>query len=170
MKVLEVHNLHKSYSKGFIPKKVEVLRGVNFKIEKGTITGFLGGNGAGKTTTMKCFLGLAIPDAGEIKFFDGLELSPEVKSRIGFLPERPYFYDYLTGEEFLRFYGEISGRFKTSKDLKSRIDYLLNKVDLGHARDRMLKGYSKGMLQKLDWRRRWFIIPNLLYSTNRWQG
>ncbi|MBC86666.1 MAG: phosphonate ABC transporter ATP-binding protein [Bdellovibrionaceae bacterium] len=149
MNILEVEDLHKSFKKGFIPKTYNVLKGVSFTIPKGTITGFLGGNGAGKTTTMKCVLGLALPDKGEIRFFGDSELSTEVKAKVGFLPERPYFYDYLTGEEFLKFYGEISGKFKSQFDLKARIDYLIKKVDLQHARDRSLKGYSKGMLQKI---------------------
>ncbi len=149
MNVLEVRGLKKSFKKGFIPKTFNVLKDVNFKIEAGTVTGFLGGNGAGKTTTMKCVLGLAIPNEGEVRFFGNQELSPEVKGRIGFLPERPYFYDYLTGEEFLRFYAEVSGRFKTRQAMKDRIDYLLKKVDLEHARDRNLNSYSKGMLQKI---------------------
>lgn len=148
MSVLKVRDLVKSYQKGFIPKKVEVLHGVNFELASSSITGFLGGNGAGKTTSIKCILGLAFADSGEIEYFGENELSQEVKKRIGFLPERPYFYEYLTGEEFLRFYGELSLRL-TKKDLLERIDKLLKRVDLLHARDRKLRNYSKGMLQKL---------------------
>lgn len=149
MSVVQVKDLFKSYKKGFIPKKTQVLNGVSFTIEPGTVTGFLGGNGAGKTTTMKCMLGLSFPDSGDIRFFNNEPLSPSVLRRLGFLPERPYFYDYLTGEEFLRFYGEISNAFKKKNDLKQRIDFLLKKVDLEHARDRALRSYSKGMLQKI---------------------
>lgn len=148
MSVLKVTELRKSYKKGFIPKRQEVLKGISFTVEPGVITGFLGGNGAGKTTTMKCLLGLAFPDSGKIEFFGGQALCSVVKKRIGFLPERPYFYDYLTGEEFLRFYSALTGRV-SSKQLRSRIDYLLNKVDLMHAKDKKLKDYSKGMLQKI---------------------
>ena len=148
MAILEVKNLKKSYKKGFIPKKEEVLKGVSFSIKQGTITGFLGGNGAGKTTTMKCLLELAFPDEGEISYFDGQPISSEVKKKIGFLPERPYFYEYLTGYEFLRFYGELSTELK-KKDLRQRITTLLKKVDLYFAKDRLLKQYSKGMLQKI---------------------
>lgn len=149
MAILEVRDLVKSYKKGFIPKRQQVLKGVNFTIEPSTVTGFLGGNGAGKTTTMKCILGLALMDSGHLNFFGEGGLTAEIKGRIGFLPERPYFYDYLTGFEFLSFYGEISGHFKSKKDLRERIDFLLKKVDLVHSRDKNLKDYSKGMLQKI---------------------
>ena len=147
-KVLEVIDLKKSYSKGFIPKKEDVLKGVNFSITSGAITGFLGANGAGKTTTMKCILGLAFPDKGEVFYFKDKPISAEVKKQIGFLPERPYFYDYLTGYEFLRFYGELSTKLK-SKELHERICSLLKRVDLYFAKDRYLRKYSKGMLQKI---------------------
>ncbi|RME18080.1 MAG: ABC transporter ATP-binding protein [Bdellovibrio sp.] len=148
MFVLEVNGLRKSYKKGFIPKKQEVLKGVSFKVSSGEITGFLGANGAGKTTTIKCVLALAFPDAGEITFFEQGPLSLDAKMKIGFLPERPYFYEYLTGKEFLKFYGQLSGRF-SSVVLRSRIESLLKRVDLWAARDKKLKDYSKGMLQKI---------------------
>jgi ABC-2 type transport system ATP-binding protein len=77
MSVLAVKNLRKSYKKGFIPKSVEVLKGVDFNLPEGTITGFLGGNGAGKTTTLKCVLGLAFPEQGEMTFFNGQPLDSE---------------------------------------------------------------------------------------------
>lgn len=146
--LLTVQGLRKSFRRGLFVKPVEALKGVSFEIPAGTITGFLGANGAGKTTTLKCLLGLALPDAGHIRFFGEKELNSEVKARIGFLPERPYFYEYLTGREFLRFYGQLSARFK-SHDLRERIDRLLAKVGLTHAADRPLRGYSKGMLQRI---------------------
>lgn len=148
MSVLKVKALKKSYKTGFIPRPQEVLKGIDFSIEPGKITGFLGANGAGKTTTMKCILGLCKPDSGDIKYFNNQYLDSSVKSRIGFLPERPYFYEYLTGEEFLIFYGQLSTNLK-KKDLKLRINSLLKKVDLLHAKDKALRGYSKGMLQKI---------------------
>lgn len=149
MAILQVIDLHKTYKKGFIPRGHEVLKGVSFNIEPSTITGFLGGNGAGKTTTLKCLLELAYPTSGKVLFFDGQPLSTEVKKRIGFLPERPYFYDYLTGEEFLKFYARLSQTNMTAADMNERIGVLLKKVDLTHARHRKLREYSKGMLQKI---------------------
>jgi ABC-2 type transport system ATP-binding protein len=143
--VLEVRDLKKTFKSGFIPRPVTVLKGVSFKLPRGSVTGFLGANGAGKTTTIKCILQLIFSDSGTIQFFDGQELSSEVLKKIGFLPERPYFYSYLTGKEFLNFYGRLSG----TPDLNSRIDGLLKRVGLEHARDRLLKDFSKGMLQRI---------------------
>lgn len=146
--VVEVEGLKKSYRSPMTRKKVEALKGVSFQIHAGVITGFLGANGAGKTTTIKCLLELAFADAGTVHFFGKPGLSNEAKSKIGFLPERPYFYDYLTGREFLKFYGQISGRISRS-DLSGRADALLARVGLAHAGDRPLRGYSKGMLQRI---------------------
>lgn len=148
MAVVSVQQLNKSFKKGFIPRRQEVLRDLSFDVADGCITGFLGANGAGKTTTMKCLLGLVYPDRGDIRYFGNLPISQQVKSRIGFLPEHPYFYSYLTGFEFLRFYGELSTRLKR-QDLKNRIEKLLKQVDLVHAQNRKLRDYSKGMLQKI---------------------
>ncbi len=145
--VLSIRNLKKTYKRGIGAKPVHALKGASFDVQPGTITGFLGANGAGKTTTIKCLLGLAFPDEGEISYFGKSGLTPEAKGRIGFLPERPYFYEHLTGREFLRFYGELSNLKRS--DLQDRIAKLLTRVGLDHAKDRQLRGYSKGMLQRV---------------------
>lgn len=147
MNVLEIENLKKSYKKGFIPKRTEILKGLSFSVSAGSITGFLGANGAGKTTTMRCMLGMDFPDSGKIHFF-GKPLDADGRKRIGFLPERPYFYEHLSGVEFLTFYAQLTMPWKKSV-LRSRIDELLKRVDLAHAKDRQLRAYSKGMLQKI---------------------
>lgn len=147
MNLLEIENLKKSYKKGFIPKRTEVLKGLNFTVPSGSITGFLGANGAGKTTTMRCMLGMDFPDSGKVHFF-GKPLDADGRRRLGFLPERPYFYEHLSGVEFLTFYAQLSLRWK-KQVLRDRIDELLKRVDLFHARDRHLRAYSKGMLQKI---------------------
>lgn len=147
--VLSVKNLKKTFrTGGFKKTPVVALKGIGFEIPAGSVTGFLGANGAGKTTTIKCLLNLAFADEGEFKYFGSPNLTSEAKAKIGFLPERPYFYDYLTGREFLRFYGELSGDF-TASDLRGRIVRLLKKVGLEHAGDRALRSYSKGMLQRV---------------------
>lgn len=146
--VLEIIDLKKTYKRGFRAKPVHALKGVSFTIQPGTITGFLGANGAGKTTTIKCLLELSIADSGRIFYFGQEGLSNEAKSKIGFLPERPYFYDYLTGREFLRFYGKLSNRLKAA-DLEQRVQDLLKRVGLSQAGDRQLRSYSKGMLQRV---------------------
>ncbi len=147
MSLIEVEGLRKSFARGFIPKKILILKSINFKVEAGRITGFLGGNGAGKTTTLKCILGLIFPDEGTVKIL-GQKLDTEVRKKIGFLPERAYFYEHLTGEEFLRFHGELAGTMK-SVEVRARVDELLKKVDLDFARKKRLRQYSKGMLQKI---------------------
>jgi ABC-2 type transport system ATP-binding protein len=124
-----------------------VLKGLSFSVESGTVTGFLGANGAGKTTTMRCILGLDYHDSGEVKFF-GATLDQQARRRIGFLPERPYFYEHLTGREFLEFYAKLTSTWKRTV-LRDRIDELLTRVDLMFAKDRPLRNYSKGMLQKV---------------------
>lgn len=146
--VVEVRGLKKSYRNPMTRKRVEALKGVSFSVQAGAITGFLGANGAGKTTSIKCLFELAFADEGEFIFFGKKGLSNEAKAKIGFLPERPYFYDYLTGREFLKFYGQISGRISRS-ELDGRAQVLLDRVGLGHAGDRPLRGYSKGMLQRI---------------------
>ena len=161
MSVLQVKNLKKSFWKGFVPRKHEVLRGVSFQLRSGTITGFLGGNGAGKTTTLKSVLGLTSPDQGEIRFFESEPLSLSVKRRLGFLPERPYFYDYLSGYELLLFYGLLTQSWSKSV-LRDRIHFLLKKMDLFLFKDQPLKSYSKGMLQKLGMAQALLHEPELL--------
>lgn len=148
MIALRVADLKKSYRSGFFKTKKQVLHGVSFDIPKGRIVGFLGRNGAGKTTTIKCLLELAFKDSGTIEFFGNSKLTTEVKNRIGFLPERPYFYEYLTGREFLQFYANLSN-MKRGPDLNRRMLDLFEKVDLVHAMDRPLRSYSKGMLQRV---------------------
>ncbi len=155
--ILRVSNLVKTFRKpvsfSFKRKEersrtVNALKGINFSLPAGCITGFLGANGAGKTTTIKCLFGLAFPDSGEVSFFGNPKLTRETKAKIGFLPERPYFYEYLTGREFLRFYGELAEKM-TSTELRDRINQLLKRVGLEHASDRPLRSYSKGMLQRI---------------------
>src|SRR4051812_25669957 len=107
MNLLQVTDLKKSYARGFFPKRVQVLKGLKFSVPSGSITGFLGANGAGKTTTMRCILGLDYADSGNIEVF-GKPLDREARRRIGFLPERPYFYEHLTGREFLEFYANLT--------------------------------------------------------------
>lgn len=146
--LLSVKDLRKSFRSKTTWKKHEVLKGISFELEKGVVTGFLGSNGAGKTTTIKCLLGLIFPDSGQIDFFGQGYNNSQVKSKIGFLPERPYFYDYLTAAEILKFSGQLSG-MSTGKDLAMRIDELLEMVELTHAKGKRLREFSKGMLQRV---------------------
>ena len=158
--IIQVKNLSKTFTKGL--KKTKVLKNISFSVEQGKISGFLGANGSGKTTTMKCILDLIWPCEGECLFFGEQKLSADIWPRIGFLPEHPYFYDFLTGEEFLLFYGRLSSHKKTKADIRSQINLLLKKVDLEKDRDKKLREYSKGMLQKIGLLQACIHEPDLL--------
>ena len=148
--ILTVNNLQKTFKSEDWPpafKDKEVLKSLSFKIRSHSITGFLGANGSGKTTTLKGIMGLMPFDEGEVSFFGEEALSPKVLKKIGFLPETPSFYNYLTGEELLLFYGSLSGSFKKA-ELTSRARALLKKLNLYDSKDQKIKTYSKGMLQK----------------------
>ncbi len=145
--VLAIENVHKFFKVGFIPKKKEILKGVSFSVAESEIFGYLGPNGAGKTTTLKCILGLIFPDRGKIEIFGQPHLEPRAKERLGFLPENPYFYDYLTAREFLDFYAQL---FRIKKDEREeRVASLLNLVGMDRARDLQLRKFSRGMLQRI---------------------
>ncbi len=144
---LRIENLHKSFKTGFIPKRKEILKGISLEVNGGEIFGYLGPNGAGKTTTLKCILGLIFPDEGTIEIFGHPNLSLQAKERIGFLPENPYFYDYLTASEFLRFYSDLTLVKKEHK--KEHIDTLIELVGLKQAAGLQLRKFSRGMLQRI---------------------
>jgi len=145
--VVRVENIRKSFSPGLIPKKKHILKGISFEVAEGEIFGYLGPNGAGKTTTLKCLLGLIFPDAGTIELFGLPHLALKAKARVGFLPENPYFYEYLTGEEFLDFYGQL---FDLSRPVRrQRVADLLKLTDMTRAARVQLRKYSRGMLQRI---------------------
>jgi ABC-2 type transport system ATP-binding protein len=131
----------------FQRRSVVAVRDLDLEVGPGQIYGLLGPNGSGKSTTLKIILGLVAPTRGLAKIFG--RSSEDVASResVGFLPENPYFYKFLTGEETLRFYGKLCGL--RGAGLKRRIDDMLSLVGLTSARDRRLAGYSKGMLQRI---------------------
>lgn len=158
--VLQVDKLNKSFRHPWNLKQIQVLFDVSFQIEKKSIVGFLGANGAGKTTSIKCLLGLLKYQSGSLKIFDKPHLSNEVKQSLGYLPERPFFYNYLTAREFLTFYGQLSGVY--GKSLTSRIEHLLELVGLKHAIDLYLNQFSKGMLQRIGMAQALIHKPKLL--------
>lgn len=145
--ILQVNELVKNFKTGFLGKEAKVLKGVSFSVESKEIFGFVGPNGAGKTTTFKCILGFAQKSGGTVNLLGETNGNVEIKSRIGYLPENPYFYDYLTGEELLCYMGELNGI--NGNTLKDRVDVLLSKVNMSHARKLQLRKYSKGMLQRI---------------------
>lgn len=139
--MLEIKNLVKTY--GSRP----VVDNFSLSVPSGSIIGFLGANGAGKTTTLKMIVGITSPDSGSI-LLDGKSLSlGERKKHIGFMPELPSFYEYLTGSEFLLFCETLS---RGSADFtKEKSAEIFKKIGLFEARDLPIKGYSKGMRQRL---------------------
>lgn len=146
MKILEVKNVTKKFRADFYKKPQQILKGVNLTVEAGQFVGFIGPNGAGKTTTIKCVMEFIFPDSGEVFFF-GEKFKLEHRSKIGFLPERPFFQEFLTGTEFLQLHWNLSG--KPDDDFAKRSAEVFEQVRLTHAKDKKLKEYSKGMLQRI---------------------
>ncbi len=143
---IRIQDLRKTFRLGFIPKPRPVLKGITLTVREGEIFGYLGPNGAGKTTTIKCLLGLIRPDAGAVDIFGRSSLSPRSREELGFLPENPYFYDYLSAREFLAFTADLFGLAR--RDKEERIARLLALVGLERAADLPLRKYSRGMLQR----------------------
>jgi len=142
---IRIEDLHRSFKIHFWEKKKEILKGISFEVYKGEVFGFLGPNGAGKTTTIKSITGLIKPDKGRIEIFGYPPNTLEAKKRIGFLPESPYFYEHLSGYEFLKVHSMLCNK-KTDKDMLLK---LIDKVGLKKSADLPLRKYSKGMLQRI---------------------
>lgn len=143
-----VHGLTKIFPVPFHPtRRVVAVKDLSLRIEPGEVYGLLGPNGSGKSTTLKVVLGLVSPTRGRTEIFGRDSRLVESREAVGFLPENPYFYKYLTGEETLRFFGRLCGM--TGAPLKKRVNELLDLVRLNKARDRRLGTYSKGMLQRI---------------------
>lgn len=144
--MLTVKNLTKSFQAHFYTPRQQVLNHLSFSVRSGKTTGFVGVNGAGKTTSLKCVLGFIKPEQGEIDFFGKGPLTSELKQKIGYLPERPYYYDFLTALEFLKFHWDLSGG---GPGFAERADQVLAKVNLPHVKNKALRSFSKGMLQRI---------------------
>lgn len=148
MAALQILGLAKSYPVGFWRKSLKpALRPLHLAVEEGETFGFLGPNGAGKTTTLKLLMGIVFPTSGSAMILGRHFLDPEVKRQIGFLPEQPYFYDYLSAPELLEYYAQLSGVPRTER--QKRIPALLERVGLGDVGKKQLRKFSKGMLQRV---------------------
>jgi len=148
MAAIEILGLEKTYMVGFWRKRPKrALHPLHLKVEDGEIFGFLGPNGAGKTTTLKMLMGLVFPTAGKARILGKEWTDPEVKAQIGFLPEQPYFYDYLTAHELLDYFGQLSGI--PGKDRKAKVEEMLHRVGLNDVKGMQLRKFSKGMLQRV---------------------
>jgi ABC-2 type transport system ATP-binding protein len=139
--------LTKEYRAGFWRRRVRVLHDLNLHVQAGEVFGFLGPNGAGKTTTLKLLTGLIHPTAGSATVLGQPAGSVGVKARIGFLPENPSFYDYLTGAEYLDYCGALANLPRTLR--RDRVGTLLERVGLSGQGALQLRKYSKGMLQRI---------------------
>jgi ABC-2 type transport system ATP-binding protein len=142
-----VRGVTKVFPVPFQRRSVVAVRELNLEVAAGQIYGLLGPNGSGKSTTLKIILGLVSPTRGTSEIFGRDSALAASREAVGFLPESPYFYKYLTGAETLRFYGKLCGL--SGAQLRSRVEELLELVGLTSAKDRRLGGYSKGMLQRI---------------------
>ncbi len=144
--ILVTRNLSKTFRVGMRRRVVEAVKDLDLEVGKGEIYGFLGPNGAGKSTTIKMLMGLIFPTTGEARIFGAPIPTRAAKERLGFLPENPYFHDFLTPVELLRLAGRLCGI--SGRTLNQRIPRLLELVGLTRARDLSLRRFSKGMVQR----------------------
>jgi len=140
------HQIHKTFTSSFPKKKVHAVSDLNLTINPGEIFGIVGPNGAGKSTVLKMLMGFIRPSSGEISVLGSSPANPQIRFKIGYLPENPYFYDHLSAEELMRFSAVTSGMNR--EDTDKNIDRLLKIMDLEYARKRKLRSYSKGMTQR----------------------
>jgi len=169
MPVIEIENLTQDYQTGFWRKRnVRALDGLSLRVEAGEVFGFLGPNGAGKTTTFKILMRMLRPTAGEARILGRPLDDLQMRARIGYLPERPYFYHYLTAREFLVYCGALCDlpRDRAAK----RATDLLDQVGLSDAADRHLRKFSKGMLQRVGLAQALINDPEALFLDEPMSG
>jgi ABC-2 type transport system ATP-binding protein len=157
----ETVGLTKRYPLAWKRRVLVALDHLDLQIRPGEAFGLLGPNGSGKSTTIKLLLGLISPNEGEARVFGLAPDSLEARRRVGFLPENPYFYGFLTGDETLRFFGKLCGL--SGKKLEARIEELIELVGLQNGRERPLRSYSKGMLQRIGLAQALVHDPDLLF-------
>jgi ABC-2 type transport system ATP-binding protein len=145
--VVCIDEVVKDFRPGFGLRRKRVLHGVSFNVKRGEIFGFVGPNGSGKTTTIKVLMGLIKATSGSATILGRGVEETDFRRHVGFLPENPYFYTFLTAREILHFYAKLSGM--SSADRSERVEMLLGWVGLEHAADERLRTYSKGMLQRV---------------------
>ena len=156
MNEIRITDVTKTYE---TKEKHTVVNHLSLTIPQGTVFGFLGPNGAGKTSTIKMLVGLSLPTSGTISILGGTPHDIEVRKQIGFMPESPAFYLYLTGREFLEFVANIFKLHNPSR----HIETVLSEVELTHAQNRQIRTYSKGMLQRLGLAQALINNPKILF-------
>ncbi len=170
MTIIEIQNLTKDYEVGFARKrKVRALDGLSLTVEAGHIFGFLGANGAGKTTTLKLLMRLIFPTIGSARILDRDISDVSMHARLGYLPENPYFYDYLTAREFVDYCGQLFGLDKVTR--ARRTVEVLTRVNLDQKSwDRQLRKFSKGMLQRVGMAQALVNDPEIVFLDEPMSG
>lgn len=156
---LKVEGLNKSFPGSAFEKAKQVLFDVSFRVRAGVTTGFIGVNGSGKTTSLKCILGFIHPQKGAISIFGRPQSELAVRARLGYLPERPYLYEYLTAHEFLKFHWELTGG---GADFAGACTRALDRVNLRHAEHKRIRAFSKGMMQRVGFAQALLRDPEML--------
>jgi ABC-2 type transport system ATP-binding protein len=166
---VETRGLTKDYPVGSLfQKKKRALDALDLEVDDGEIFGLIGPNGAGKTTTLKLLMGLVFPTAGEGRILGKSLDDPVMKQQVGYLPEQPYFYDYLTGQELLNYFGQLFGLSRGERIRRS--GELLEKVGMTEAADVPLRKYSKGMMQRLGIAQALVNRPRLVFLDEPMSG
>src|ERR1700680_5023431 len=169
MAAIEILGLEKTYMVGFWRKRPRrALHPLHLTVEDGEIFGFLGPNGAGKTTTLKLLMGLVFPTSGSARILGREWTDPQVKAQIGFLPEQPYFYDHLTADELLNYYGQLSG--VPGNERSRRVATTLQRVGLPDVQGVQLRKFSKGMLQRVGIAQAILHDPKLVFFDEPMSG
>ena len=166
--IVRIENIVKDFRPGFGLRKKRVLHGISFSVREGEVFGFVGPNGAGKTTTLKVLMGLIRATSGEASILGHAVRETAFRRQIGFLPENPYFYTFLTGREMLHFYAKLSGVVRSRRS--ERVDSLLDWVGLSEAAGSRLQTYSKGMLQRLGIAQALVHGPNVVFLDEPMSG
>jgi ABC-2 type transport system ATP-binding protein len=166
--IVRVEGLVKDFRPGFGLRKKRVLHGISFEVRRGESFGFIGPNGAGKTTTLKALLGLIRPSAGRVQLLGRDAGDPAARRQIGFSPESPYFYEFLTGREILTFYARLCD--VEPSQVAARAEQALAQVGLAHAADARLRTYSKGMLQRIGVAQALVHDPSVLFLDEPMSG
>jgi ABC-2 type transport system ATP-binding protein len=169
MTAIETETLSKDYTVGFWrPRPYRALDALSLRVERGDVFGFLGPNGAGKTTTLKLLTQLIYPTEGRIRILGRAPGDLDLRRRIGYLPEAPYFYDYLTAEELLSYFAGLFG--SRGPERRARVATLLDRVGLGAERRLPLRKYSKGMLQRVGLAQALVNDPEVLFLDEPMSG
>lgn len=169
MVAIETEGLTKDYTVGFWrPRPYRALDGLTLQVAAGEVFGFLGPNGAGKSTTLKLLMQLIYPSAGHARILGRPVGDVAVRHRIGFLPENPYFYDYLTAEELLGYFASLFGL--RGPDRTRRVAAVLDEVGLGAERRMRLRSYSKGMVQRVGLAQSMLNDPEVIFLDEPMSG